>query len=122
MSMSQTEAEQRIRNPRQGSTMSDRQVAYAVKDGRMVTVTLPDGQEITGYIFGKDDYHWALVTPDGEVALVHKSAPALRISATSSLSGAVESVRDMVEIYRQHVISTYFNQTPSRRQIEKDAS
>lgn len=90
-----------------GASLSDKQVAQSVLDGKRVEATLPNGQSISGYVFGRDDYHWAIATPDGETVLVHKSIPALRVAANAGLH--MEPRRDdleqMISPFRQHLLN-----------------
>lgn len=100
---------------RKGSAQSDRQVAFAVKDGKAVTASLFPGREIRGFVIGADDFHWSVVDEDGRVHLVHKSSPALSIDAEPSIDQANAQIRDMVEDFRAYIIREHFNRTPSRQ-------
>lgn len=97
------------REPR-GSDLSDRQLARSVVGGHKVTFLVPHEGPITGYIFGSDDYHWAVVTPDVETILVHKSTPLVRISTDETYSGEPnrERMEEMVSPFRAYVSRTYF--------------
>lgn len=57
-----------------GSTMSSKQLARTVVDGRRITLVpnAANAPEITGYLCGLDDYHLFVVLPDGEKLLVSK--------------------------------------------------
>lgn len=55
-----------------GSAVSTKQLAYTVRDGRIVAFHL-EGQVIAGYLAGMDGYHWLVITPSLEIHLVHKS-------------------------------------------------
>jgi hypothetical protein len=58
-----------------GSSMSTKQLARTVQDGRMVTFIHQVGER-TGYLCGMDDFHWMIVTPECRTHLIHKgSAP-----------------------------------------------
>ena len=59
-----------------GSAMSTKQLAQSVAHGRMVTFHTPV-REVTGYLFGMDDYHWAVITAEGRKTLVHKGSASL---------------------------------------------
>jgi hypothetical protein len=96
---------------RRGSSLSDRQVAHAVKDGKAVTATLATGDKVEGWIFGSDDFHWSIVTREHDVYLVHKSSPALLIHRDSSIETADKAVQAMVSTYRDSVLRTHFNHT-----------
>lgn len=100
------------RDQRRGSSVSDRQVAHAVKNGRKVTATLVTGDTVTGYVMGADDYHWAMTADDGRIVLVHKSSPSLHIHADSTLDTESEATQKMVAPYRDLILREYFNQTP----------
>lgn len=105
---------------RRGSAESDTQVAFAVRDGKAVTATLSTGEKVNGYVFGSDDYHWSIVTPDGEIVLVHKASPALQIHVEPTIKGASTMVQALVSHYRNAVLRDVFNQTPPSRQQKKD--
>lgn len=105
------------RSPRhesRGSSLSDRQVAFAVRDGRMVTATLSSGEVVEGYIMGTDDYHWALVTADERVVLIHKSAPSLCINRTSSIEDQSVEVQNLATPFRRVVMETHFSVSPDQ--------
>lgn len=93
---------------RSGSSMSDRQIAYAAVAGRKVAFTPLTGDSVEGYVCGADDYHWLVVTvkryedlPEGEFSitntLVHKSAPTVSISPVSTLADEPPVIRAAVE-------------------------
>lgn len=71
-----------------GSEMSSKQLARTVLDGKQVTVW--DGTSeapVTGYLCGMDAYHWLIITPDdGEIHLIHKSAPRIKIHREKTYS------------------------------------
>ena len=96
------------RRAARGSSLSDRQVAYSVRDGRLVTVTLPNGEQINGYVMGSDDYHWALVTLNEEIVLVHKSVPSLCIDRRGSMPAQSERIKSLTAAFRQFVMETHF--------------
>ena len=75
----------------------------------MVTATLPNGQQVYGYVMGSDDYHWALVTLEEDVVLVHKSAPALRIENSTSTQEQSDRIKTMTSGFRQFVMETHFS-------------
>lgn len=93
-----------------GSRMSDRQIGWAVREGRRVTA-LVAGHEVAGYVCGSDSYHWALVRPDGQVCLVHKSSTVV-IGHDGDLDAEPEDVRSRVEpvvaAFRQSVLRDQF--------------
>lgn len=96
--------------PHAGSRMSDRQIGWAVRGGRRVTA-LVAGHEVAGYVCGSDSYHWALVRPDGQVCLVHKSSTVV-IGHDGDLDAEPEGVRARVELvvapFRQSVLRDQF--------------
>ncbi len=98
---------------RRGSDLSDRQVAYSVRDGKSVTATLSTGDQISGYVMGSDDFHWAIVDTSGEVHLVHKSSPSLKIDSKSTIAQASVKIRDMVAVFRDSVMRDHFHHTPA---------
>ena len=100
---------------RRGSFHSDRQVAFAVRDGKAVTAIIATGEQITGWVFGADDYHWSIVTADGGIVLVHKSSPALKIHRTPSLSTAPASIQSLVSRFRDALLRDHFHQSPDKQ-------
>lgn len=104
---------------RRGSSFSDKQIAASVKDGKRVTVVLLNGQAVSGYVCGADDYHWGLTSSDGSITLVHKSA-GMTIAAESTIDTEPESVKALVSVYRKFVLSTTYGQnTPKKSASEK---
>lgn len=94
---------------RPGSTMSAKQIAQTVKDGRRVVFTTAVG-EVDGYVGGMDDFHWLVVTPDAVRHLVHKSACLVTLSNVSTLwdEELVDVIDKVVAPFRQWVLRTYF--------------
>ena len=82
---------------RRGSAASDKAMFFAAKDGRLITAYMPGGDEIEGYLCGVDDYHWTLVTTDGDTVLIHKTIPAVRISANRTFRTEHEEVAARIE-------------------------
>ena len=91
--------------PRRGSFLSDKQVTDASRRGRTVTFKIlksQPGHEATGYVVGKDDYHWMVACPrllevartEGEdiitVVLVHKSADLIELGVSNTLDSLSE--------------------------------
>lgn len=111
----QTGTAVRSSRTRRGSTQSDRQIAFAVRDGKMVTVTISTGEKVTGYVFGVDDFHWLIITPHVETLMVHKSAPSVLIHQKSTLDAAHAEVQTLVSHFRSSVLRDYFKTTPSSR-------
>lgn len=95
-----------------GSSFMEKQIAFAVKEGKQVCVTQPAGDVITGWVMGMDAYHWGVVDSIGRVHLVHKSNT-LTITPTL-LDQAPEYARTMVEPvvapFRDTVMRDYFKQ------------
>jgi hypothetical protein len=63
-----------------GSAMSDKQMARAAVDGRMLLFRTGVLVPMDGYVVGMDDFHWLIATPsDGhepvQMTLVHKTCP-----------------------------------------------
>lgn len=63
-----------------GSAMSDKQMARAAVDGRMLVFRTGVLVPMEGYVVGMDDFHWLIATPsDGhepvQTTLVHKTCP-----------------------------------------------
>lgn len=54
--------------------MSVKQVARTVVDGRKVTFHVFDGEPVTGYVAGMDDYNWLVISPRGTKHLIHKGS------------------------------------------------
>lgn len=64
-----------------GAHLSNKQIARAAVDGKIVTFfSAPESILARGYVVGMDDYHWMVYTSSGDIALVHKSAPMVKIS------------------------------------------
>lgn len=56
-----------------GSAVSTKQLAYTVRDGRLVTFHLEGNVAVQGYLAGMDGYHWLVITPSLRIHLIHKS-------------------------------------------------
>lgn len=99
---------------RRGSHFSDKQIFHAVRDGRAISATLPDGRTHTGWVYGGDDYHWGLVTPEGGTMLLHKSVPCIEILQSMTLGTqpdwVQEVVGELVEPFRNYVMREHFSQ------------
>lgn len=99
--------------PRRGSAQSDSQIAFAVRDRRMVIAHVPYIEPIYGYVLGVDDYHWVVVDrvqPD-EVHLIHKSSPCLTITQRTlddESSELQDRLGPMLDGYRDHVLKHHF--------------
>lgn len=80
--------------------MSTKQMAYAARDGKRLTLNTSVGS-VTGYLVGMDDYHWLIaeVTETSEVcvSLVHKGlTPHARISRMPLLSDETPAIQAAV--------------------------
>lgn len=68
---------------RRGSSSSDRQIAYAAQEKRIVifhTVM----RIVHGWVVGLDDFHYVVVEPgEDRVVLIHKSCPLIVVGDTS---------------------------------------
>lgn len=96
--------------PKRGSAFSDKQIAFAVKDGKPVRVYFDDCLQIQGWICGIDDYHWGVVDASGEVNLVHKSVG--RLTILSEPMGIPPEVEAIVAPCRDYVMREFFK-TPA---------
>ena len=98
---------------KQGSSVSSKQLARTVKDGRKVSFWLSSGLEISGYISGMDDYHWFLVTPENRKHLIHKGLASL-ITLHDESTYATEPLWELLEQtiapFRDHVLAHYFGE------------
>ncbi len=65
---------------------------------------------MVGYVFGADDYHWALVTQSGVRHLIHKSAAVLVFGRESTYGDEPrhEELEHLVRPFRDWVERTYF--------------
>lgn len=97
---------------RRGSEASDRQVHFAVKDGRHVTFRM-DGPypPLNGYVIGVDDYHWVVLDREGATHLVHKSCQWVTIGRPM-LDSESEEIRAAATPFRERVLTDVFHQTP----------
>lgn len=82
-----------------GATVSNRQLAYTVRDGRRVTFHIPNLDPVLGYLAGMDDYHWLVVTPDLKLHLVHKGFSRVDLG-TLDQKGDLESEANKDEIQK----------------------
>lgn len=95
---------------RSGSSESRREVGFAVKLGKLVTAHLPSGREIVGYVYGGDDYHWKIVSPDLCTHLVHKSASLSFGPASYDQEPHHEELERLVGPHREHLLAVEFGQ------------
>lgn len=99
--------------------MSDKQIAFAVKNGHPVKVVLASGETITmAYVLGLDDYHVALIDHDLSVHLVHKSVPCITILSGLALERDThpnaEQIGERTAAFREKIRRDHFNQTPAK--------
>lgn len=105
--------------------MSVKQIARTVVDGRKVTFHIFDGEPITGYVAGMDDYNWLVVTPAGDKHLVHKgSCPRtdLHDEPTYRAEPNHEEIERVVGPFRRYCSSQFFgrDEMPSDPQQPSD--
>lgn len=108
--------------------MSTKQVAHTVVDGKLIIFrpfpTFPDFT-ITGYVYGMDDYHWAVVEPSGAKHLVHKGAPIFTLADESTFDSEPlkESLTKLVGPFRRYVEENFFGRNgadPARDEDERE--
>lgn len=75
--------------------MSSKQLARTVLDGKKVTFRVANEEPVTGYLCGMDDFHWMVLTADGEQHLIHKTAPMISLSSVATY--ADEPGREQME-------------------------
>lgn len=98
--------------------MSRKQIARTVLNGQQVTFESPSGSMVRGYVYGMDDYHWAVVSPNGQTSLVHKAgAPVIRIHPECTYEDelAKDDLEPLIRPFRQWVSEHVFGQTPTVR-------
>lgn len=78
---------------RRGSTFTDKQIAFSVRERRAVRAHLLGGVEaVSGWVCGMDDYHWGVVDGKGDVHLVHKSSSITITRESVELPSEAEAV------------------------------
>lgn len=87
------------RATRSPSHFSDKQILGAAKRGKTVSVVLPNGEEVEGWICGMDAFHWGIVSANGDVTLIHKSAPSLRIGDSIEMTELARKVAEPFQRY-----------------------
>lgn len=105
---------------RVGSSMSNKQVAYAATSGHQITFNLAHGYEpVEGYVVGADDYHWmvacvedgdinkVIVSKGNTVSLVLSPAPTLSDEPTN-IQVAISEIGRGFWLYCD---KTYFGKT-----------
>lgn len=83
---------------RSGSAMSTKQLARTAIDGRLVSFRFPFGSTVQGYLCGMDDFHWMIVTSQGEKQLIHKGSASVIHLAEESTYTAEPLVDDLEKI------------------------
>lgn len=110
------ESAQAQRPARRGASLSDKQVAYSVRDGQQVTAYLDGHEPVTGYVYGADDYHWALVTPDLGRYLIHKSTHLMfGREDTYATEPNHDGLEQLVGPFRAWVLAAHFGRQPASR-------
>lgn len=103
------------RSTKRGSEFSDRQIAHAVRDRKMVKAILPNGEDVSGFVYGSDDYHWGIVTLDDRTLLVHKSATCVEILPWGVDDRPESSfIREVTEPFRDYVMQKFFGKTQTQ--------
>lgn len=116
--------------------MSDRQMARAAVDGRLIIFVQElssrlneTDRSMAGYLVGMDDYHWMIVSEshlmdeEPPVILVHKSCPFVMISSSTRLSDRPKSFRTKVgkigERFWEHCKQAHLGHTATNPQEQK---
>lgn len=98
-----------------GSALSRKQIARSVLNGQQVTCTSAGIEVATGYVFGMDDFHWAVVSPGGETTLVHKAGTHVKIHPDHTYDGLPEDQREtlepMIRPFRDFVSKSVFGRS-----------
>lgn len=107
------ESAQAHRPARRGASLSDKQVAYSVRDGQQVTAYLAGHEPVTGYVYGADDYHWALVTAELDRYLIHKSTHLMfGREDTYAAERHHDELEKLVGPFRAWVLTSHFGRQP----------
>lgn len=101
-----------------GSEHTRKQIAYTVLNGQQITFFVGDGREIDGYVYGMDDYHWSVVSDDGQQYGVHKSS-SFRIHKAHTFDDIPEDQRKSLEAlvlpFRGWVAENVLNRAPANQ-------
>lgn len=104
---------------RSGSSMSSKQLAWTVVEGRKVTFRFPPSREfIMGYLCGMDDFHWMVIDDLCKKHLIHKGSAAiidLHDRATYADEPQHEKLEQVVRPFRHFVQERYFGRTEQER-------
>lgn len=85
------------------------QIAWVVRKRQRITAFLP-GRTVSGYIFGQDRYHWAMITPDLETLIIPKVTPLLlEEEAAMSREPNAEALQARTAQFRAFVLATHFH-------------
>lgn len=96
--------------------MSSKQLARTVLDGRRLTFRLTSGTEVEGYLSGMDDFHWMVITPQGQKYLLHKGSTALIAladEATYKDEALFSEMEKIVRPFREFVSREYYGREPA---------
>ena len=96
--------------------MSSKQLARTVLDGRRLTFRLTSGAEVEGYLSGMDDFHWMVVTSQGQKFLLHKGSTALIALGDESSYKDEPLYYEMEKVirpFREFVSREYFGREPA---------
>lgn len=102
-----------------GSHMSTKQLAHTVKEGRKVVFHFPYEERIEGYLCGIDDYHWMIITPEGQVHLVHKGSVAvidLPFEKSYESEEKLETLEGVVGPFRAWVEKEFYSRAPRQKE------
>jgi hypothetical protein len=85
-------------NEPSGSSVSTKQMAYTVRDGRKVTFLFENLPPVSGYLAGMDGYHWLVITPDLYILLIHKTSACVHLGKLDQESSLkTEENKDEIE-------------------------
>lgn len=96
---------------RVGSSMSNKQLARTVLDGKPVTFRFAKDDQVTGYLCGMDDFHWLIIESSGEKHLIHKgSAPRITLGDSASYADEanIKILEQVIGPFRRYVEQTFF--------------
>lgn len=107
--------------------MSRKQIARTVLNGQQVTFLTAMSVEIaTGYVYGMDDYHWAVVSPTGDTTLVHKAGTHVRVHSEHTYEDESTEAREhldgLVLPFRQWAEQTVFGRHPKTESSDAPAA
>jgi hypothetical protein len=92
--------------PRQGSSMSAKQISRAAVDNRKLAFNLiAPPSRVAGYVVGMDDYHWLVAQGNEDLLLVHKGSAA----TVEFLSGFLSSEDTDFQEYTKRVGASFWD-------------